>query len=173
MERIQEVLINLRRIIRAADLQSKYLERTAGLTSPQILLMQAIQDRGDITVGELAREISLSQATVTTIIDRLEKRDLVYRERSQRDKRRVYAHLTDAGREMLSKAPTPMQSHFVQRFRELPDWHQNMILSSVQRVAEMMDAGSIDASPFLDVGELDRPFPERKAQEKDGAGKDG
>lgn len=159
MERIQEVLINLRRIIRAADLQSKHLEKTAGLTSPQLLLMQAIQDHGEITVGELAREISLSQATVTTIIDRLEKRGLVYRERSQRDKRRVYAHLTDAGRNMLSKAPTPMQSHFLQRFKELPDWHQNMILSSLQRVAEMMDAGSIDASPFLDVGELDRQFP--------------
>lgn len=162
MERIQEVLINLRRIIRAADLQSKYLEKTAGLTSPQLLLMQAIQDHGEITVGELAREISLSHATVTTIIDRLEKRELVFRERSQQDKRRVYVHLTDGGRAMLSNAPTPMQSHFVQRFRDLPDWHQNMILSSVQRVAEMMDAGSIDASPFLDVGDLDRQYPPKQ-----------
>jgi len=159
MERIQEVLINLRRIIRAADLQSKHLEKTAGLTSPQLLLMQAIQSQGDVTVGALAREISLSQATVTTIIDRLEKRGLVYRERSQQDKRRVYVHLTNEGRDMLEKAPTPMQSHFVQRFKELPDWHQNMILSSLQRVAEMMDAGSIDASPFLDVGDLDRQDP--------------
>ena len=34
-----------------------------------------------------------------------------------------------------------------------------MILASLQRVAEMMDAGDIDASPLLDVGSLDRSSP--------------
>lgn len=156
MDNIENVLITLRRIIRAADLHSKHLVKTAGLTAPQLLLLQAIRECGDVTIGELAKEINLSQATVTTILDRLEKRELVYRVRSKQDKRKVNAYLTDSGRQMLDSAPTPLQAHFIRRFRSLPDWEQNMILSALQRVAQMMDAEHIDASPFLDVGDLDR-----------------
>lgn len=156
MDNIENVLITLRRIIRAADLHSKHLVKTAGLTAPQLLLLQAIRERGDVTIGELAKGINLSQATVTTILDRLEKREFVYRLRSQQDKRKVNAYLTQSGEHMLDNAPTPLQAHFVRRFYALPDWEQNMILSSLQRVAHMMDAEHLDASPFLDVGDLGR-----------------
>ncbi|MDO6461513.1 MarR family transcriptional regulator [Granulosicoccaceae sp. 1_MG-2023] len=158
MERIEEVLIALRRVIRATDLHSKYLAKTTGLTAPQILLMQTLRDRGEITIGELAGDISLSQATVTTILDRLEKRGYVYRARSQADKRKVHAHLTDQGFEALKSAPMPLQDQFTRQFADLQEWEQSMILSSLQRVAQMMDAQHIDASPFLDVGTLDRQY---------------
>lgn len=173
MDNIEKVLITLRRIIRAADLHSKYLVKTAGLTAPQLLLLQAIRERGDVIIGELAKEINLSQATVTTILDRLEKRELVYRVRSQQDKRKVNAYLTDAGREMLDSAPTPLQAHFIERFRSLPDWEQSMILSALQRVAHMMDAEHLDASPFLDVGDLDRAVADNgeNSQPRKNAGK--
>lgn len=156
MDKIEEVLTTLRRLIRATDLHSRQLVKTAGLTAPQLLLMQAIREHGQVTIGALAKEISLSQATVTTILDRLEKRGLVYRERSEEDKRKVHAHLTEKGMEIIRDAPTPLQDHFVKQFRDLREWEQSMIISSLQRVALMMDAEHIDASPVLDVGDLDR-----------------
>ncbi len=152
----EEVLIALRRVIRATDLHSKHLAKTTGLTAPQILLLQTIHNKGQVTVGELANEISLSQATVTTIIDRLEKRELVYRERSIKDKRKVHAFLTERGKTTIENAPTPLQEQFVTQFTALKSWEQMMIISSLQRVAHMMDATNIDASPVLDVGTLDR-----------------
>jgi DNA-binding MarR family transcriptional regulator len=151
-----EVLVSLRRVIRATDLHSKYLAKTTGLTAPQILLLQTIRDKGQVTIGELASQISLSQATVTTILDRLEKKQLVYRERSNKDKRKVHAHLTDRGIETLKEAPTPLQEHFVRQFGSLQNWEQTMIIASLQRVAHMMDAQHIDASPVLYVGAIDR-----------------
>ncbi|NIB40655.1 MarR family transcriptional regulator [Pseudomaricurvus alkylphenolicus] len=156
MNRIDEVLVSLRRVIRATDLHSKHLAKTTGLTAPQILLLQAIRDKAQVTIGELANEISLSQATVTNILDRLEKRELVYRERSTEDKRKVHAYLTDKATEMLKDSPIPLQEHFTRQFSDLQDWEQMMIISSLQRVALMMDAQHIDASPVLDVGTLDR-----------------
>ncbi len=156
MNNIQDVLIALRRLIRAADIHSKRLVKTAGLTAPQLLLMQGIRDSGDATIGELAKQINLSQATVTTIIDRMENRELVYRKRSQVDKRKVYVYLTPKGDELLDNAPTPLQQTFVTQYLQLEPWEQNMILSSLQRVAKMMDAEGIDASPVLDIGALDR-----------------
>jgi len=156
LSNIQEVLMSLRRVIRATDLHSKHLAKTTGLTAPQILLLQTIRDKGEVTIGELANEISLSQATVTTILDRLEKRDLVFRERSKEDKRKVHAYLTDQATEILKEAPLPLQEHFARQFGDLQEWEQTMIISSLQRVAQMMDAQHIDAAPVLDIGILDR-----------------
>lgn len=156
MSTIDQVLVALRRVIRATDLHSKHLAKTTTLTAPQLLLLQTIRDNNEVTIGKLADEMSLSQATVTTIIDRLEKRSLVYRERSTTDKRKVHAHLTQAAFDILKDAPTALQDHFSQKFNELQEWEQNMIIASLQRVAQMMGAQHIDASPVLDIGVLDR-----------------
>ena len=156
MNNIEEVLVALRRVIRATDLHSKHLAKTTGLTAPQILLLQTIRDKEDATIGALANQISLSQATVTSILDRLEKKELVYRERSTEDKRKVHAFLTEDGTETLKEAPIPLQESFARQFGDLQNWEQTMIISSLQRIAQMMDAQHIDASPVLDVGVLDR-----------------
>lgn len=156
LNHIDEVLVALRRVIRATDLHSKHLSKTTGLTSPQILLLHTVREKGEVTIGELAQDMSLSQATVTTIIDRLEKRKLVFRERSKEDKRKVHAYLTDLGYDMLKTAPVPLQDQFARHFADLQEWEKTMIISSLQRVAFMMDAEHIDASPVLDIGTLDR-----------------
>ena len=156
MEITDEVLIALRRIIRATDLHSKHLAKTTGLTSPQILLLQNIRDKGKVSIGELANGVSLSHATVTTILDRLEVRELIYRARSSQDKRKAHAYLTKAGVRILENSPKPLQNQFTQQFNELQQWEQTMIISSLQRIAQMMDAQNIDASPVLDIGIIDR-----------------
>lgn len=156
MSKTEDVLIALRRVIRATDLHSKQLVKIANITAPQLLLMQAIQRQENVIISELAHKLSLSQATVTTIIDRLEKRELVYRQRSDQDKRKVHVYLTNDGRTVLNSAPTALQQEFVSQFDALPDWEQSMILAAVQRIAHMMNAQDIDASPFLETGELDR-----------------
>lgn len=159
MAKHDEVLIALRQIIRATDLYSRKLSKVAGLTAPQLLILQAIDSQGEMTMGDIANEVSVSQATVTTILDRLEKRELIERKRGERDKRRVYASLTYAGRDIMERAPTPLQEEFMARFSQLEDWEQSLILSSLQRVAAMMNAGDIDASPVLDLGAIDRAQP--------------
>lgn len=159
-DKIEEVLVALRRVIRATDLHSKQLVKTASVTSPQLLLLQIVHNKGDITISELARDMSLSQATVTSILDRLQKRELVQRVRCEQDKRKVYPRLTEHGKKILASAPTALQHDFVDRFRTLDEWEQSMIIAALQRVAEMMNAKDIDASPFLDIGALDRAIPQ-------------
>src|SRR5690554_503300 len=150
----EQVLVALRRVIRATDLHSKQLSKHVGLTGPQLLIMRTIRDLGEVTIGTIADHVSLSQAIVTTILDRLELRELVYRVRSTVDKRKVHAHLTEEGAELLARAPLPLQDNFIRKFQNLDQWEQTMIISSLQRVAHMMDADGIDASPVLDVGSV-------------------
>jgi DNA-binding MarR family transcriptional regulator len=154
MDDLQDkVLVALRRIIRANSLYSRRLGRDTGLSTPQLVVIRCVADRGTPTVTEIARHVSLSQATVTTILNRLEAKGLVRRVRSTADKRRVNINLTDPGRELLVAAPQPLQDSFTDRFSALDDWEQHMIVAALERVATMMDAADLDAAPLLVPGE--------------------
>lgn len=150
----QELLIALRRIIRAIDLHSKKLNRESGLTGPQLIILQTIQSLPEVTPKRLAQEVTLSQGTVTVILDRLTARGLVERVRSETDRRSYHLTLSEEGAEVLRLAPALLQNEFIDRFSQLEQWEQTQILSSVQRVAVMMDAVAIDAAPMLELGTL-------------------
>jgi DNA-binding MarR family transcriptional regulator len=156
LERIQnnkiicdDVLISLRKIIQSIDLHSRALVKQVGLTGPQLIVLWEISKSGEISIGKIARAVSLGQATVTGIIDRLEKRSLVFRQRSQTDRRQMILKLTDTGATLLAKAPPIMQESFIESFSQLQDWEQTMILSSLQRIVSMLDAKEIKAAPIL------------------------
>ena len=155
------VLVSLRRIIRATDLQSRRLEKQTGLTTPQLVVMRAIAAHGSNTVSAISRDVSLSQATVTNILNRLQSHGLVRRKRSKEDRRRVDVTLTAAGNRLLAKSPEPLQDEFVMRFGDLESWEQHQIVAALQRVAHMMDAENIDAAPMLapgdQLGSTDQP----------------
>ncbi|HEX7008358.1 MAG TPA: MarR family transcriptional regulator [Phycisphaeraceae bacterium] len=152
---VDDVLTALRRIIRAIDLHSCALVQRCGLTGPQLVLLHALAKRGEVSVGELAEAVSLGQATVTGILDRLERRGLAARRRSEEDKRRVLVHPTEAGLRLIAQTPPLLQESFVEQFKRLSDWEQNMILAALQRLVEMMEARSIDATPMLATGPID------------------
>ena len=149
-----EVLISLRRLIRAIDLHSRYLSKHFGLTGPQLVILRELTQAGELSPGELAASISLSQATVTGITDRLEKRRLITKTKSEIDRRRVVIRPTDACRRLLEQAPPPIQESFLNQFDQLNDWEQSMILSSLQRLVQMIDAKDIKAEPVLAAGPM-------------------
>ena len=150
----EQVLVALRRIIRAIDLHSRLLVQQHGITGPQLIVLREIATTGLISAGDLAKRVSLSKGTVSGILERLEKRALVVRERSSSDRRQVHIQATEQGFAMLGSAPSPLQDQFVRKFSALQDWEQSLLLSSVQRIVSMMEAEDIDASAVLTTGPI-------------------
>jgi len=154
MSRKNDLLVALRKITRAIDLHSKRLARETGLTAPQLLVLQCVARTGRAKPSDIARHVHLSSATITSIVDRLVRGDMVSRERSAADRRSLEVVLTATGRDKLAAAPELLQAGFLSAFTDLEDWEQSLLVSSVQRIALMMDAGSIDAAPILELGEI-------------------
>jgi len=154
LEKHEEVLVSLRQIIRAIDLHSKKLSKESGLTAPQLILMRSIRELGEVTIKQLSNHTNMSQATATIILDRLQRNGLIERKRSETDKRKVHAVLTVEGRERLAQAPLPLQQSFINKFQQLDDWEQTLLLSSVQRLSAMMNAEDIDVAPVLELGSI-------------------
>lgn len=171
--RVEEILSALRRVMRAVDLHSRSLVQSHGLTGPQALILKAVAGE-PLPAGVVAERVSLSQATVTDILNRLEQRGLIKRVRSEVDRRRVIVEMTAAGRTLVEQSPPLLQERFAKRFEELADWEQTTLLASLQRIASMMDAEDLDAAPLLSIGSV-RASPEAVEQvlgpaEEDGGG---
>ena len=156
------VLKSLRQIIRSVDLHSQKLKRSIGLTGPQLIILKELLDNGEMTPGQLSSAVNLSQATITSIIDRLENRGLVIRTRSNQDRRKVYLSLTDGGKEALSSSPTVLQYEFLEKFEALEDWEQHLIVASLQKIAKLMGAQHLPAEPVLSLNPLDSEDPTRQ-----------
>jgi DNA-binding MarR family transcriptional regulator len=148
----EQILVALRRVSRAVDQYSRQLAQNYGLTGPQAMLMKAVARDDGLSMGELARRVSLSQATVTDVAKRLEARGLLERRRDRDDRRRVGIRLTPAGQTLMAGPLPLLQEHFVAQLHQLHDWEQTQLLSSLQRIGEMMNAQHIDAAPVLASG---------------------
>ncbi|MEL7540121.1 MAG: MarR family transcriptional regulator [Pseudomonadota bacterium] len=153
--RSEEALIALRQIQRRTEQASKKLAAQAGLTPSQLLVMQILSERGEISVGEVSKLTQLKHATITNLVDKLVARGFAARRRCEEDRRRVWLTLLPNGQKSITSAPDLLQETFEKRFQGLPDWHQSMLVSSLERVAALLDAEDLDAAPILDVGALD------------------
>ena len=136
---MRQIFMDLRRIMRAMDVYSRQLSGSHGLTGPQMLCLREIADQGPLTTGTLALAVALSPATLTGILDRLEMRGLVSRERRPEDKRRVLVSLTSVGQQMAQELPSPLQERFGSRLEGLTQEEQAVIRQALNTVAKMME----------------------------------
>ena len=146
----------IRKIMRAAEQGERKLAQATGLTPSQVLVLQEVDRGGDVMPSEVALALQLSQASITNIVDRLAELKLVARRKGERDKRQVRLTLTDRGRQMLETAPDLLQNRFTRRFQTLPTWEQAMMLATLERLAELLDAGDVEAGPMPHSDTIDR-----------------
>jgi len=150
-----DIVAAIRRIIRAIDLQSRRLNERYKLTGPQLATLREAERLVSPTTSALARAVHLSQPTVTGILNRLEQRGLVQRVRSSDDRRSVEIRVTEAGGELLDETPSLLQDRFRSELKRLDEWERHGLLSALQRIASMMDAEALDASPILETGPVE------------------
>ena len=157
--RAESALRAIRRLLRAAEMSEKQLAVATGLTPSQLVVLQEVDRHGETTAGSIATAVQFSQATVTSLVDRLVDRGFAVRSRGEKDRRQVWVSITELGKSMLSSAPDMMQDRFQDRFGALPDWEQAMIVAMLERLTGLLNADSIDAAPLIDAGAIDRAGP--------------
>lgn len=82
----------------------KLLLEPLGLTYPQYLVLLVLWERETLTVSELGERLYLDSGTLTPLLKRMEAAQLLQRNRSAQDERRVLITLTAAGRKLKSRA---------------------------------------------------------------------
>lgn len=80
-----------------------------GLEPPHHAVLMALQLSGPQSQKEIAETLVIDRTTMVHLLDELEERGLVRRERDPRDRRAHAVHLTDEGTALLAKANEQLQ----------------------------------------------------------------
>lgn len=80
-----------------------YLDKL-GITYPQYLVLLVLWETDEQTVNDITRKLILNTNTITPLLQRMEKLDLITRQRSESDERKVIVKLTQKGIDMQKDA---------------------------------------------------------------------
>jgi DNA-binding MarR family transcriptional regulator len=110
-------------------------DRAAGLSRARLSALSVVVFRGPLTLGELATAEGVRSATMTGIVNGLERDGLVRRRPHGRDRRSVNIETTEAGRQLLDRARARRIEHVVSKLDDLSDDD----LELLRRAAELLD----------------------------------
>ncbi|MFT5643728.1 MAG: DNA-binding MarR family transcriptional regulator [Janthinobacterium sp.] len=133
------ILQSVRRIAQCVEHHSKRLATTHGITSPQLVALLAIARLGPSILNAIGREIHLSPSTVVGIVDRLEEKQLVRRERDTRDRRKVYVSVSAVGQNLVDNAPSALPQGFPNALSALPESDQQSLVLMLEQFATLLE----------------------------------
>jgi DNA-binding MarR family transcriptional regulator len=109
------------------------------LTLSQYALLAGLAEREAARVRELAVEAGITASTATRILDALERRDIVRRDRADEDRRAVTVTLTDHGRTLLAEQDGWVRTRTLGFYEALPADEREMVPDLLVRLAGLID----------------------------------
>lgn len=162
------ILRSLRRIMRAVDVQSHRLAAEYSITGPQVICLQTLHEHGPVTVTALARLVHLGNSTVVGILDRLEQKGMIERERSRIDRRQVIVHVTAEGRDLLARIPSPLQDRLAAGLARLSQQEQLALATATERLCELLEVPDFGAAPLLETRPIEESLGSPAAPQTEG-----
>jgi DNA-binding MarR family transcriptional regulator len=147
---ISDIMQSLRRIVKAIQDYSHEVSGKFGVTGPQLWALKTISWEGSLPLGELSKKMYLDPSTISGVIDRLESKGYVTRDRNQEDRRVVKVQLTPAGQSLVEKAPNPAQGKMIHGLRKLSKNELSAIYHSVDKLVEIMEVQNLKVTFFFD-----------------------
>lgn len=147
---IFETMQSLRRIFKTVQDYSQEVYKKFGVTGPQLWALKTISENGSLSLGELSKKMYLHPSTVTGVVDRLEKKGYVVRNRVEKDRRVIKVQLTPKGEGLVGKAPNPVQGKMIYGLRKLKKDELNSIYDSIRKLVKVMEAQNVKVTFFFD-----------------------
>lgn len=138
-EKVKQIIFLIRKLMHGAELYTKELNKKYSITSAQLNCLLAIYENGPLPPSQIARRMLVNSSTVTGVIDRLELKGLVERQRNSADRRVIYIRLTPNGKEMAKVAPPPIQQRVIDGLQQMPADELDQIILSLAKLTKMLD----------------------------------
>lgn len=74
------------------------------ITYPQYLVLMVLWENDSLPVNDIAKKLILNTNTITPLLKRMEKEELLFRKRSDKDERKVIVQLTEKGKGLQKEA---------------------------------------------------------------------
>jgi DNA-binding MarR family transcriptional regulator len=102
------------------------------LSIVHLTVLALLESQGPLSMSAVAEALDVSQASATGIIDRMEERGLVHRQRDDEDRRVVAIHLADAGAAVSAQLLERRREHLRQVLAELSEDEVTAFLKGIR-----------------------------------------
>lgn len=163
----QSILSDLRRIIRAVNLEGKRVEREYGVSIPQYLCLSYLNDRPDYiaSMKEIKEALQLNPSTTTGIVQRLERNGFVAKLPKTQDKRKSLIILTDRGAGVVRENPQILHDKLVERLDALSFSDYQDLKSAFDAIIAFLEIERVDTAPIVTAEVEFHPPADFKAEE--------
>ncbi len=146
-----DILIQIRKIVRSIDIESKKIEKEYGVSIPQVLCLSFLNEAPNYqsTQSEIRKFLNLNSSTVSGIINRLEKKGFLARLPKSKDKRVVNIALTSAGEKLLSSIPSLLHEQLSEKLQKLEEEELKKVEESLHTLIHLLDIEQVEASPLI------------------------
>lgn len=146
-----DILIDIRKIVRSINIESKRIQRDFGISIPQLICLGHMHTSPQFqtTHGDLMKLLSLNSSTITGIINRLEKKGYVRRITARSDRRITIIGLTAKGRRLVERAPAALHDQLSTKLQSLPEHDHEGIRQALQIIVEAMNIQQVDAAALI------------------------
>ena len=150
-----EIMISVRKIVRAINLESKRVEKNFGISIPQLLTLKYLKEKPDYktTMRSLREFLSLNASTVTGIVSRLETKGFIARLPDPFDKRSTPIALTSKGDDLIKKTNLSLHEKISKNLEALNEEEYSAIVESFQTIINFLNIEDLDASPIITGGD--------------------
>ena len=120
-----------------------------GVTLSQAYTIGALQKNSMLTMNELSQELGLAMSTLTRIIDVLVKNEIVMRQQSTQDRRKVCVELTDKGKDLAEKLKVCGEKFWQKIIDEIPREKMDEIANNLQILLNALEKAEQTCFPKI------------------------
>lgn len=124
----------LRKIDYIIRIKGREILNDFNITAPQFSALQILINNGDMTIGELSQKMSLACSTITDLIGRMERTDLVKRKKDEKDKRVVRIEVLPKGFDILEKVLEKRRGFLEQKLDGFDDQQKSILTKGLNEL---------------------------------------
>jgi MarR family 2-MHQ and catechol resistance regulon transcriptional repressor len=131
-----KIFIVLSRAYRAiSDYTNKYIQKS-GVNPTEFAVLELLYHKGDQPLQHIGDKILLASGSITYVVDKLEKKQLLKRVASPTDRRVTYAQITDKGKEFLEGVFPAHQERIERLMDDLTDDEKKIVIELLKKIGK-------------------------------------
>jgi len=97
-------------------------------------VLRALHAKSPQMASQIAQEVNVTSSHITAVTDRLVRKNLVTRKRSDSDRRIVYLEITKTGQEVAEKLENVRKAYYREKFADLSNEEMKVMVELIERV---------------------------------------
>ncbi len=139
---VESNVVSIERYLRKVDWiirkKGREILNDINITDPQFIALQHLVNNQQLTIGELSQKMFLACSTITDLIDRMEKSELVVREKDEQDKRVVRLKAQPKGHDIVKQVLEKRREYLSEKLSGLSDEDKDILLKNLKYLYEAM-----------------------------------